>query len=447
VYAATSEGAVGAPRSGWLRTWDVANPRQIRELGKVPLAGVGRFVRLVGEELVVLSDTRLEVFDANDPIGLPKIHSAPALAEAVEADLVGDRAWLGAGVAGLRAVPLAGTGSAEGERLLNLPGRAETLALDGEILYVEDADRRILVYRADEVPAGPIGELAEAVQAGAMAASGGYLYLGTQDRQLKIYDVRDVGRMQQVGSLSLPQTIARIAVTGGHAYLATDPFLRAVNVRDPAHPQVVSQVQLTGGVTDLATEGAWLYAVGPNMGARPQPSLKSVDISEPRAPEERALVPALGSFGGLAVADRLVYVSGLQIVDVCDPVAPVELSRLTTPGRPHDVAVDGWRVYLAKHGPLINGELQLVDARFPRRPVLAASQAPADAVDDVVARDGGYWAAARESGLLIGRSPDVYFPTRTPDLRPTATRPPGLDLTTYLPLVRFDRYVRPCPAP
>jgi hypothetical protein len=78
---------------------------------------------------------------------------------------------------------------------------------------------------------------------------------------------------------------------------------------------------------------------------------------------------------------------------------------------------------------------------------VAATLAAADSVDDVVAQGGAFWAAAREGGLLAGRSPDVYFPTPTPDLRPTPTRPPGLDQTTFLPLVRFDRYVRPCPAP
>jgi len=286
-----------------------------------------------------------------------------------------------------------------------------------------------------------------AVEAGTLVAADGYLYFGTPDKQFKVFDVRDVGNMHEVASLTLPQLVLRVAVGGGYAYLATDPYLRVVDVRDPAHPQIVSQVQLAGGVTDLALEGSWVYAIGPNTGPRPLPSLKTVDVSEPRAPEERAVMAALSTSGGVAAQDRLVYVSGLQIVDACNPMAPTELARLTTSARSRDLAVDSWRVYLAKRGLLTGGEVQLVDARFPRRPVVAASLAAADSVDDVVAQGGAFWASAREGGLLTGLSPDVYFPTPTPDLRPTPTRPSGLDWPTYLPLLRFDRYVRPCPAP
>ncbi len=447
LYAATSEEAPGGQRKGYLETWDVANPRRPPWLGRVPIAGQGRFLAIEGFDAVVLSDSRLQYFDADDPVNLPEIHSVPALMAAQQAATVGDHAWLAAGSEGLRAVALAGTSPETGTRLLDLPGRPETVAVDGQRLYVDDADQRVLIYRADGLTAGPLGQFPAAVEAGTMVAANGYLYMATPNREFKIYDVSDPAAVREVRRLTFEQNLSRIAVGGGYAYLAADPFVRVIDVRNPAAADQIGRVEPTGGATDLALDGRWLYVTGPNTGPRPQPSLKVLDVIVPSSPQEMSVVPAKSASAGVTAGDQLVYVDAVQIVDACNWREPQELARLTTDGRNRSLALDSWRLYAGKRGLLGGGELLLLDVHAPRQPAVAARAIFPDTVDSVVAAAGHFWAAAREAGLLAGTSPDIYYPTPTPDLRPTATRNPDLSPSTFLPIVRFDRPPRPCPAP
>jgi hypothetical protein len=447
LYGAVSEDAGNGQRKGYVQTWDMTNIRRPVVLGRVPTAGQARFARLEGEELWVLSDSQLERFDARDPVQLPRLGSSPALQAAQEAVKVADQAYLAAGAEGLRAVPLAGGNPPEGQRLLALPGRPESLALDEARLYVEDADQRVLIYDRNDVAAGPIGQFPAAIESGALVAEAGILYLGTPDRKLRILDARDPSAVRQLAELSFGQMVARIAVADGYAYLATDPYLRVLDVRNPAAPTTVGQMIPTGGVTDLALGGHWLFVVGPNTGIQPRPSLKSIDVSYPPNPRERALIGAVSATSGIATADDLVYVSALQVVEACRPAVPYELARLQTPGRTRSLATDGWRVFAAKSGLLGGGELKLFDLHVPAHPVEAASLPLADSVDGVVAAEGHFWASARDSGLIVGLAPEVYRPTPTPNLsQPTPTRPPGLTASAFLPYVRADTPSRPCPA-
>lgn len=447
LFATTSEESAPGERRGFVQTWDLTNPRRPVALGKVPTAGQARFTSLVGSELWVLSGQQLERFDARDPGGIPRLGSAPALTEAQQAARVADHAWLGAGAKGLRAIPLDGTGSAEGQRLIELPGRPESVAQDAGRLYVEDAEERVLIYDAANPAAGALGQVPTTAESGAMVAAGGYLYVGTSDRRLRIFDVRDPAAVRLTGELSFAQIIARLAVGGGYAYLATDPHLRVVDVRNPAAPQLIAQTQPSGGVTDLALGGRWLYATGPNTGPRPQPSLKVIDVRDPSVPRERGSTDALASTAGLATADELVFVSSLQVVDACRPDAPLQLARLSAVGRTRSVAADGWRVFTARRGLLSGGMLGFYDVHVPAAPVEVSTLNFADTVDGVSASDGHFWASAREAGLVWGTAPDVYYPTPTPDLRPTSTRPPGLLPAAYLPFSeRTTGSVRRCPA-
>ena len=54
---------------------------------------------------------------------------------------------------------------------------------------------------------------------------------------------------------------------------------------------------------------------------------------------------------GVAVVGELVYVtawtSGLRVIDVSDPTAPVEIGSIDTPGNARNVAVVGSFAYVA----------------------------------------------------------------------------------------------------
>jgi hypothetical protein len=443
LYAATSEEAGPGQRRGYVQAWDLTNPRRPVAQGKVPAAGQARWFGLQGDEIWMLSAERLERFDATDPVGLPKLGEAPALAESIWANRAGNQAWLAAGARGLRTIPVAGAGP-EGTRLLDVPGRPESLAQADGRLYVEDAEERILIFDAANPTNGALGALAGAAESGALTAADGYLYIGTADRRLRIVDVHDAAAPRQVAEMTLPYLVTRIAVAGGYAYLATDPELRVVDVRNPAAPQTISVTRPDGGITEMALGGRWLYAVGPNTGPRPLPSLKVIDVGSPSTPRLRGFTEAKDAVAGMATADELVFVATLQVVDACRPDRPVQVARLGSTGRTRTVAADAWRVYTARRGVVGGGSLSFFDVHVPSQPVEVAQLVTADSMDGVAAQGGRFWASAREAGLLWGSSPEVYHPTPTPDLRPTATRPPDLRSGAFLPYTLSAPPARPC---
>jgi hypothetical protein len=125
-----------------------------------------------------------------------------------------------------------------------------------------------------------------------------------------------------------------------------------------------------------------------------------------------------GSSSALAVAGDVAFVAlgaaGLQLVDVSDPHAPVDLSLLDTPGEVSAVEVVGGLAYVAD-GP---GGLRIVDVSDPAAPVeLGSTVTPGGAVGLSVV-GGIVWVAAGSGGL---QSIDVSDPSAPTGLGVLAT--------------------------
>jgi hypothetical protein len=79
--------------------------------------------------------------------------------------------------------------------------------------------------------------------------------------------------------------------------------------------------------------------------------LRVIDVSDPTAPVQVALVETPGEALGVAVSDGYAYVadggSGLRVFDVSAPSAPIEVGSYDTPGTAWDVAVAGAYAYVA----------------------------------------------------------------------------------------------------
>lgn len=449
MYVAESDEASIGLRAGRLQAFDVSGTRAARPLDVVGLAGPARHIQVNGSELLVLAGPTLHTFDIGNPGQPRQTHSVPALESAQRVAVVGNWAYLAAGGMGLRAVDRRNNSDPLGKRVLPVLGRAETLALGGGRLYVEDADLRVLVFAVNGTTLDPVGEFAASAQAGTMTVDGDYLFMSAPDRTLRIYNVKDPAAVFQVSSWPVPESsVARIGVQNGFAFLAAHPYLRIIDVRDPAHPKRVQEYGVTGGVTDLALGEGIAYVTGPATGLQPnRPSFKVVNIADPYRPRGMSVLPAISLGYGVATEDNLVYIDGLQIVDACNPSALVELSRQTTPDRNQDIAVDRGRVYLAKRGRSGGGNLRLLDARDPLHPQEIGVLQTSDTVEDVVAADGFFYASAREAGLIVGEGPAWAAPTPVPipTLSGTATPIPGLDLRIFLPRTQTGPVGRRCP--
>ncbi len=140
----------------------------------------------------------------------------------------------------------------------------------------------------------------------------------------------------------------QIDVRGGLACLGAGNGLHLVDVTDPMAPQLLASVLHPNGGLGLARDGAFVYVAN---GFLNNP-FWVVDISVPTAP---AVVGSiyLTDFdaGRLAVRDGYVYVagpSGLGVMDVTVPSAPVLRTVVSPSSRVDDVLVSGDHLFAAR---------------------------------------------------------------------------------------------------
>jgi hypothetical protein len=97
--------------------------------------------------------------------------------------------------------------------------------------------------------------------------------------------------------------------------------------------------------------------------------LRVIDVSNPAAPVELGSFITPGFATGVEVVGGLAYVAsgtyGLWVIDVSNPAAPVEIGFLDTPGSATDVAVVGGLAYVADS----HFGLRVIDVSNPAAPV------------------------------------------------------------------------------
>lgn len=136
--------------------------------------------------------------------------------------------------------------------------------------------------------------------------------------------------------------------------------------------------------------------------------LQIIDVSNPLEPLIIGSVDTPGSASAVTVIGSIAYVAdfdgGLQIIDISDPTQPLIAGFISTPGSARNVTVTGTTAYVAD-GP---AGLQIIDVNDPTQPLIIGSipggQTSCVAVIDNIAYVGDDFA-----GLLVV---DVSDPTQ-----------------------------------
>ncbi len=138
-----------------------------------------------------------------------------------------------------------------------------------------------------------------------------------------------------------------VAVSGSYAYFGSGSALMVANISNPAAPQVVGEVALPAIVSGVAFSGGFAYVSTDASG------LRVIDVVPPSAPVEVGYVDTLDA-EDVAVAGSYAYVAdlfvGLWAIDVSTPSAPVEIGFADSPGDGRGVAVSDGHAYLADGG-------------------------------------------------------------------------------------------------
>jgi photosystem II stability/assembly factor-like uncharacterized protein len=277
---------------------------------------------------------------------------------------------------------------------------------------------------------------------------GTLVYLANGARGLQLIDLREPAHPRRIGAYEPTTQISGYAahVEQGLAYLADgESGLRIVDVSDPSSPVTLSLFDTPGFAIDVIVSGQTAFIADTGGGLRP------LDVTDPFQPRELAVPESGQEFYEVDLADGYLlarnghgdlfvlplegtweaglelvleeaeivslhasgnlgyaatYTGGLRLLDLSDPLQPVDLSWLTLDEDVSDVAASGAYAYLATEdfmasldGETAIGSLRVVDVSDPYAPREAGSLGlPAFA--SAVAASGSWVAVGDERGWV-----------------------------------------------
>ena len=175
--------------------------------------------------------------------------------------------------------------------------------------------------------------------------------------QPEIQDAFNVEYIGQIGGVTFA-----VAVRDNYAYIGVGPCLVILDISNPSYPEEVGKtLPLPDMAQDIVVAGDYLYVADNNGG------LRIVNIANPIAPVEVGFSTTPGLANGVAVAGDYAYVAddigGLRIVNITNPTAPVEVGFSTTPAIANDVEVVGDYAYVVGYDGL--GIMNVVNPASP----------------------------------------------------------------------------------
>jgi len=154
-----------------------------------------------------------------------------------------------------------------------------------------------------------------------------------------------------VGSVSAPDSVRDVVVSGSLAYLAAETAgLLIVDISNPEEPQVIGNATTAGPACGVAVSGGLAYVAAGYAG------LQVVEISDPRHPRIVGTADTPDAAYSVDVADDYAYVaggaSGLLVITISDPAHPtvigsVVLSETLVDAAAVSVAAQGGYAYVA----------------------------------------------------------------------------------------------------
>ncbi len=411
---------------------------------------------------------RLVVLDVSNPAH-PQLIGQTAVLPAIVRDVyvVDNYAYVAAGGAGLRVVDVSDPAVPLEVGTYKPPGGAEGIYVAGKYAYVTDGyGLRVVDVSAPAVPL-QVGGYDTPGLALDVYVAGGYAYVADWASGLRVVDVSDPAAPAEVGAYDTPGFTRDVYVAGSYAYVADGGAgLRVVDVSNPAAPVEAGAYDTPGyaggvyvpstGAVLSSSKGSGRRSTGLDAGVASNPStgsepalslpkgrryayvadgsagLRVVDISDPIAPVEVSAYDVLGDATRLHVTGGHAYVvtddAGLRVVDVSDPTVPLEVGAYDRLGFAQDVHVPSTSAVLSSskgsghrstgldagvaggHVYVADQDagLRVVDIADSTAPVeVGVYETPGDAAGLYVAGNYAYLAAG-DAGLRVA---DVSDPT------------------------------------
>lgn len=248
---------------------------------------------------------------------------------------------------------------------ITMPDLAEEVQVVGNVAYVAAGLAGLQVIDVS-APASPvrIGSLATTGYASAVAVVGNVAYVAASAAGLEIIEVSNPAAPVLLGRFDTPGRAEDVRVVGNLAFVADwSSGLVILDVSNPSAPVRVGGLDTPGGAVAVQVVGDLAYVADADKG------LVVIDVSNPAEPVRRGGLGTANWFAQVEVVGSLAYLSsrgtGMQVVDVSDPAAPKQLSSIRTAGAAQEVHVVGQRAFVACD---FSG-LEVFDLSDPTRPV------------------------------------------------------------------------------
>jgi hypothetical protein len=194
----------------------------------------------------------------------------------------------------------------------------------------------------------------------AVFSLGNLTYYGVGTK-LKIADYTDGANPVELSSINLDSAIDEVVRSGNYAYVVAGNQLVVVNTQNPTTPSVAGSIEFENRVRSVATKQNHAFLAGGDDG------LIIVDISDPSAPAQVALVDTIGYTQGITVSGNYVYAatgSNLDIFDVTDPTSPQWITNFGVDDWTQNVSVSGSYAYISDY----SYGIYVVDVSNPATP-------------------------------------------------------------------------------
>jgi hypothetical protein len=308
----------------------------------------------------------LRIFDISDPENPNKVKDVKTPSgyhHSYQGIVVeGDYAYIADGETGLQVVKVSPVADAKNVSGYNTPGFAYGLAVEGAIAYIADGLNGLVAIDTQDLEnLELVGAYNTPGTAYHVAIDSVFAYIADGRSGLQVVNVaeRDANL---TGELLLDRYPVNAAVEGNYAYLACrDSGLVVANVSNPENPYYIARYRYggNGDIRDIVHQDGYAYAADSLYG------LHVMYVARADWPRMHGQCPAPGAVG-VAVLDTISCVamgpSGIQTVQVQDPVVPESLAVYDTPGHAWDVSMDTLYAYVADG----SSGLQVIDISDPR---------------------------------------------------------------------------------
>ena len=351
-------------------------------------------VDVLGDYAYCVFRNGMTIVDISDPSSPFTIGQVYCQGEGVDIEIAGDYAFVSDSYSGIVIIDISVPESPQIIGSCETEGYVRNVSVQGDYAYIA-GEHAISVFDLSNIEDPVLIGNIDMWSPQDIIAEGDYAFVASQGFGLRVVDISDPELPREVGSYDPSGSCFALDLVDEYVYLAdNDSGLTVIDVSDPESPVPIGTFGNHMQTYDVSVHGDYACMVGS------YDSLAIMDVSDPTDPFLIASYHTGSGAEGIRISDSLAYIatnSGLQILDLSEPLEPLYVGFCPSAHRVYGVHADGDYLYTA------NAEdgLTIVDMSDPSNPIIIGSFPTPDAAIDVYVTGNYAYLTCYEPGLQI----------------------------------------------